>query len=111
MSQENVETVRRAYEVAYAERSVEGVMDVVAENFVWHQRAEWPGLPCTGLKTCRSFGRTLTTPTPSTALFPSISGPLASTSWCPSGLALVCERAMRGSTRRSTTSGTCATAR
>src|SRR3954454_18118634 len=59
MSQGNVETVRRAYEVAYAERSVEGVMDVVAENFVWHQRAEWPGLPCTGLKTCRSFGRTL----------------------------------------------------
>src|SRR4051812_92531 len=44
MSQENVETVRRAYEVAYAERSVEGLVDVAAENFIWHQRTEWPGL-------------------------------------------------------------------
>jgi ketosteroid isomerase-like protein len=43
MSQENVEAVRRAYEVAYPERTVENVLDAVDENFVWHQRSEWPG--------------------------------------------------------------------
>jgi hypothetical protein len=43
MSQENVETVRRLYEVAYAQRSVENARDAVDESFVWHQRPEWPG--------------------------------------------------------------------
>jgi ketosteroid isomerase-like protein len=43
MSQENVQTVRRLYEVAYAQRSVENVRDAVDESFVWHQRPEWPG--------------------------------------------------------------------
>jgi hypothetical protein len=43
MSQENVEMVRVAYDVAYAERSVEGVRDRFAESFVWHSRPEWPG--------------------------------------------------------------------
>jgi ketosteroid isomerase-like protein len=43
MPHENVEVVRRAYRVAFAERSVEKVMDVVDESFVWHQRPEWPG--------------------------------------------------------------------
>src|SRR3954451_2685734 len=43
MSQENVEAVRRAYDVAFAERNVEKVLDEVDENFVWHQRPEWPG--------------------------------------------------------------------
>ena len=43
MSQENVAAVRRAYEVAYAERSVDSMLDLVDENFAWHQRPEWPG--------------------------------------------------------------------
>lgn len=43
MSQDNVETVRLAYEVAFPERSVENVRDAVDKNFVWHQRPEWPG--------------------------------------------------------------------
>jgi ketosteroid isomerase-like protein len=43
MSEENVQTVRRLYEVAYAQRSVENVRDAVDEGFVWHQRPEWPG--------------------------------------------------------------------
>ena len=43
MPQDNVEMVRVAYEVAYAERSVEGVRDSFAEDFVWHSRPEWPG--------------------------------------------------------------------
>jgi ketosteroid isomerase-like protein len=43
MSRENVAAVRRAYEVAYAERSVANVLDGVDESFVWHQRPEWPG--------------------------------------------------------------------
>jgi ketosteroid isomerase-like protein len=45
VSQENVEAVRRGYDVAFAERSVENVRDEVHEDFVWHQRPEWPGLP------------------------------------------------------------------
>lgn len=43
MSHENVEAVRLAYEVAYAERSVENVRDAFDENFVWHARPEFPG--------------------------------------------------------------------
>lgn len=35
--------VRTAYEVAYVERSVDGVRDQFAEDFVWHSRPEWPG--------------------------------------------------------------------
>ncbi len=43
MSQENVETVRIAYDVAYVQRSVEGIRDRIAEDFIWHTRPEWPG--------------------------------------------------------------------
>src|SRR5688500_1461105 len=43
MSEENVEMVRVAYDVAYAERSVDGVRDQFAKSFVWHSRPEWPG--------------------------------------------------------------------
>lgn len=49
MSQGNVEMVRIAYAVAYAERSVEGVRDRFSENFVWHSRPEWPGKATYGI--------------------------------------------------------------
>lgn len=43
MSQENIEIVRAAYEVAFAQRNVEGVLDRFAEDFTWQQRDEFPG--------------------------------------------------------------------
>ncbi len=43
MTQENVGIVRAAYEVAYVERSVDGLRDRFANDFVWHSRPEWPG--------------------------------------------------------------------
>jgi hypothetical protein len=43
MSQENLEVVRLAYDVAYSQRSVEGFRHVAAENYAYHVRAEWPG--------------------------------------------------------------------
>ena len=43
MSEENVELVRLAYEVAFAQRSVEGVRDRVPPDFRFHTRPEWPG--------------------------------------------------------------------
>src|SRR4051794_5601099 len=43
MSQENIESVRRAYDVAFVQRSVEGIRELLADDFNWHQRAEWPG--------------------------------------------------------------------
>ena len=43
MSQENVERVRAAYEVVLPHGSVEGFEDRFADDFTWHQRAEWPG--------------------------------------------------------------------
>ncbi len=43
MSRENVEVVRRAYEEAYAKRSVEGADDWISEDFRFHMRAEFPG--------------------------------------------------------------------
>jgi ketosteroid isomerase-like protein len=43
MSQENIEIVRAAYEVAFAQRNVEGVLDRFAEDFTWQQRPDWPG--------------------------------------------------------------------
>jgi hypothetical protein len=49
MAQDNVEMVRVAYEVAYAERSVEGVRDRFADDFVWHSRPEWPGKAAYGV--------------------------------------------------------------
>ena len=49
MSQEDVDTVRVAYDVAYVQRSVEGLRDHVADDFVWHSRPEWPGKSTYGL--------------------------------------------------------------
>ncbi len=43
MSRENVEIVRLAYDVAYAERSVERVREKFADDFTWHNRGEFPG--------------------------------------------------------------------
>jgi hypothetical protein len=43
MSRENVDTVRLAYEVAYAQRSVDDVRDAFAEDYVFHSRPEFPG--------------------------------------------------------------------
>lgn len=43
MSRENIEVVRLAYDVAYAQRSVEGVRDSFAPDFVFHSRPEFPG--------------------------------------------------------------------
>ena len=40
---ENVEAVRLAYDVAYAQRSVEDVRETVAEDYVFHTRPEFPG--------------------------------------------------------------------
>lgn len=45
MSQENVEIVRQAYDVVFAQRNVDAVLDRFAPHFTWHQRAEWPGRP------------------------------------------------------------------
>ena len=50
MSQENVEAVRLAYEVAYVQRSVENVRDAFAPDFVWHTRGEWPGRSTYGVE-------------------------------------------------------------
>ena len=41
--------VRVAYDVAYIERSVDGVRDSFADDFVWHSRPEWPGKPTYGI--------------------------------------------------------------
>ena len=35
--------MRRAYAVAYARRNVEEMRGLFADDFEWHQRAEWPG--------------------------------------------------------------------
>lgn len=43
MSPGNIEIVRRAYEEAYAKRSVEGTEDWVSEDFRFHPRAEFIG--------------------------------------------------------------------
>jgi ketosteroid isomerase-like protein len=43
MSRENVEIVRRAYEVAYVERSIESVRDAAAEDYAFHARTDFPG--------------------------------------------------------------------
>lgn len=43
MSQESVEVVQRAYDVAYAQRSVEDVREHIADDFVFHNRPEFPG--------------------------------------------------------------------
>ena len=43
MSQENVDLVRLAYDVAFAQRSIEGVRHAFPEDYVFHTRAEWPG--------------------------------------------------------------------
>jgi ketosteroid isomerase-like protein len=48
MSQENIQIVREAYDVAFGQRNVEGVMGRFAPDFTWHQRAEWPGRPTYG---------------------------------------------------------------
>ena len=45
MSPPNVELVRLAYEVAYAQRSLEGVRELFPEDFVFHSRPEFPGPP------------------------------------------------------------------
>ena len=45
MSQENVQVVRLAYDVAFAQRSVEDVRHAFAEDYVFHSRREWPGRP------------------------------------------------------------------
>ena len=43
MSQQNVDLVRLAYDVAWPQRSLEGFQDRFAEDFTWRQRPEWPG--------------------------------------------------------------------
>jgi ketosteroid isomerase-like protein len=43
MSHEQIEVARLAYDVAFVQRSVAGVRELVAEDFTWRQRAEWPG--------------------------------------------------------------------
>ena len=43
MSDENIEVVRLAYDVAYVQRSIEGVRDRFAPEFVFHSRPEFPG--------------------------------------------------------------------
>ena len=43
MSQENVDLVRIAYDVAWPQRSVEGFQEHFADDFTWRQRPEWPG--------------------------------------------------------------------
>ena len=43
MSQENIEIARAAYDVAFAQRNVEGVLDRFSDDFTWQQRAEFPG--------------------------------------------------------------------
>jgi ketosteroid isomerase-like protein len=43
MSQENIELVRPAYDVAWPQRSVDGLRDRFADDFTWTQRPEWPG--------------------------------------------------------------------
>ena len=41
--------VRVAYDVAYAQRSLDGLRDRFAEDFVWHSRPEWPGKATYGI--------------------------------------------------------------
>jgi ketosteroid isomerase-like protein len=43
MSQTNVDLVRLAYDVAYDQRSLEGLDDRFSADFIWYQRPEWPG--------------------------------------------------------------------
>jgi len=45
MTEENVEIVRLAYEVAYVRRSIEEVREKFPEDFVFHSRPEFPGPP------------------------------------------------------------------
>jgi len=40
--------VRDAYDVAFAQGNVEGVLHRFAPDFTWHQRDEWPGRPTYG---------------------------------------------------------------
>lgn len=50
MSQANVEAVRLAYDVAYAERNIESVRAAVAAGWVFHGRSEFPGRQEYGLE-------------------------------------------------------------
>lgn len=50
MSQANVAVVRRAYEVAYAERRIDNVRDIADPDFVFHGRPEFPGRQEYGLE-------------------------------------------------------------
>lgn len=43
VSQDNVELVRLAYDVGFAQRSVENLRYAFAEDYVFHNRPEWPG--------------------------------------------------------------------
>jgi ketosteroid isomerase-like protein len=43
MSSENVELAHIAYDVAFVRRSVQGFEDRFTDDFMWHQRTEWPG--------------------------------------------------------------------
>ena len=43
MSLANVDLVRRAYDVAYVERSVENVRALASDDWVFHGRPEFPG--------------------------------------------------------------------
>ena len=49
MSQANVDLVRLAYDVAYTERSIEGIRDLVAPGWVFHGRPEFPGRQVYGI--------------------------------------------------------------
>lgn len=46
---EKIAKVRVAYDVAYAQRSVDGVRECFAKNFTWHSRSGWPGRATYGL--------------------------------------------------------------
>lgn len=45
MPENNIEIVRQAYDVAFGQRNMEGVLERFAPDFTWHQRPEWPGRP------------------------------------------------------------------
>lgn len=49
MCRENLDAVRRAYDVAFAQRSVEEVRHLYAEGYVFHTRREWPGRALYGM--------------------------------------------------------------
>ena len=45
MAAQNIEMIRVAYDVAYAQRSLAGVRDRFAEDFVWHSRPSGRSAP------------------------------------------------------------------